>query len=229
MPYRKPRRTARRRPTRARRRVRRKRARPRLSGVVGLFGTPTIRRTMRYIDNLTLTSTVGAISTNVFSANGIYDPNISGTGHQPRWFDQIMPYFNHYCVIGSKITCTFSHTSNTTATTPITVGIAKRAISTTEPGMTNYTENGDCVWKSSPHNASNRTVSMSFSPRKYFGKKYTVDNYDLKGTIASNPSEQAFFHVFMDPVNSSESPSISAQVLIEYVVVFSEPNTVSAS
>jgi len=231
MPTRRAPRRARRAPRRTfRRRVKRSRARQSLGmNVAGLFGAPTIRRSMRYIQNLTMTSTTGAIATNVFMANGLYDPDISGGGHQPRWFDQIMPYFNHFCVVGAKITVVFSPHSGTVPTIPITVGIAKRAVVGTESNAMEYQENGNCVWRSLPVDGSARTMSMTFSTRKFFGKKYSVDNYDLKGSQTANPLEQAFFHVFIDPVYGTESPVVAAQVLIDYIAVFSEPNTVAQS
>jgi len=55
-----------------------------------------------YEDVITLTSVGGIIQTYLFSANGMYDPNITATGHQPYYFDQMTALYNHYTVIGSK-------------------------------------------------------------------------------------------------------------------------------
>ena len=36
------------------------------------------------------------------------DPNHTGVGHQPLYFDQLMTIYNHYIVIGAKITVKFT-------------------------------------------------------------------------------------------------------------------------
>ena len=59
--------------------------------------------TLLYSDQITLNPAAGTVSKHVFSANGLFDPNITGVGHQPRGFDQYMALYNHYTVIGARI------------------------------------------------------------------------------------------------------------------------------
>jgi hypothetical protein len=47
------------------------------------------RRVLRYVDNVTLTSTVGGQAYYQFRVNSLFDPDLSGTGHQPRGYDQL--------------------------------------------------------------------------------------------------------------------------------------------
>jgi len=63
--------------------------------------------THKYCDKVQLTSTLGVITNYLFSTNGLYDPNITGTGHQPAYFDQMTPIYNNYTVIMSRIKVTF--------------------------------------------------------------------------------------------------------------------------
>jgi len=70
-----------------------------------LFPVKTSRRLV-YHDTVFVTSTSGVPATYVFSTNGLYDPNITGTGHQPAGFDQIMLYYNHYYVNRATIAAT---------------------------------------------------------------------------------------------------------------------------
>ena len=44
---------------------------------------------------------------NQFVANGAFDPNLTGVGHQPRGFDQFMAGYETFTVTGSKISVNF--------------------------------------------------------------------------------------------------------------------------
>ena len=40
--------------------------------------------------------------------NSLFDPDQTGTGHQPYYFDQFAALYNRYTVLGSKLTAEFS-------------------------------------------------------------------------------------------------------------------------
>jgi hypothetical protein len=44
---------------------------------------------MKYISNDVLTSTSGSPEYISFTMNGLFDPDISGTGQQPQYFDEM--------------------------------------------------------------------------------------------------------------------------------------------
>ena len=60
----------------------------------------SISTKLRYVEKINMGS-IGASSNvvqNQFIANGAYDPNFTGTGHQPRGFDQFNEYTTtSYC------------------------------------------------------------------------------------------------------------------------------------
>jgi hypothetical protein len=53
------------------------------------------------------TELVGYASTSVWSyylrANSLFDPNASGVGYQPMWFDNMKAIYNSYCVLNARI------------------------------------------------------------------------------------------------------------------------------
>ena len=71
-----------------------------------LFPVRVTKKLPYYEPSFSLTGTAGVISQYVFSANGVYDPNITSTGHQPLGFDTMMLYYEQYTVIESRITVT---------------------------------------------------------------------------------------------------------------------------
>lgn len=50
-----------------------------------------------------LVLTAGAINRQSWAANGLFDPDVSGAGHQPYYFDQLSAMYRRYQVYGVKI------------------------------------------------------------------------------------------------------------------------------
>jgi len=163
----------------------------------------------------------------VFSANGLFDPDISGTGHQPMGFDQMMLSYNHYTVTGAKITltCKNANTSSPTvgifvapSTTPITV------IDTIlEFGMLEF----DTLDPMGSYGGNKNLVSAC-SIRKVQGVRDVIDVTDLAGNSAANPVEQTYFHVQV--WNAAGSTAlVNFDCIIEYTAIFTEPRVLSPS
>lgn len=72
-----------------------------------------IRIPLRYTSRVPIDSDVD--SDNVFAMNGVYDPDITGTGHQPRLFDQLVGLYQRYRVIRSAISFSFAPVATTNA------------------------------------------------------------------------------------------------------------------
>ncbi len=54
----------------------------------------------RYSEVLTFTLVSGAVQSYSFRANSLFDPDRTGTGHQPLGFDQLSALYNRYCAYG---------------------------------------------------------------------------------------------------------------------------------
>lgn len=186
--------------------------------------------TLRYSTVFNLNPVTGGIVVgHVFSANGLFDPDITGAGHQPRGFDQLMQLFDHYTVLGSKITCDFMWGSDTSAKEPIMIGINVNddvGIENTnnydylEDGYTQYSMLG--LTRTEPIRISNQV-----NPLRFLGK--TAADAECKGAAASNPTEQVLFHVFAAPMSSSDIEPVFVNVVLEYNVKLTEPRLAPAS
>ena len=72
----------------------------------GIFGFPDeFITTIRYVDVYTLTSASNGIAKQYMRMNSLFDPDQTGTGHQPYYFDQFAALYNRYTVLGSKANC----------------------------------------------------------------------------------------------------------------------------
>lgn len=177
-----------------------------------------------YQENVGLNPGVAGIcASHVFCANGLYDPNITGAGHQPRGYDEIQALYDHYVVIAAKITV---HFSNTTATEQgHTIAISLTDSSTTYSDQNNYLEGGYVSYNVIPKDQTVPIVlEMACNPNKYLGRSKPLSDPDLKGNSGLNPQEKAFFHISAQPLDkATDTSNIQCAVRIEYSAIFIEP------
>lgn len=175
----------------------------------------------------------GILGFHVFSAGGMYDPDITGSGHQPRGFDELMDAFNHYLVIGAKITIS-ARAGSTSPANLNTIGITLRPSSGIVSSVTDYYEDLGSVWKQCGGSSAEQTVILSkgYSPRKVYGASVrTLMADDLKkGSQVSNPIDNQFWHVWVNPFDgSSDTTAVVVRATIEYTAVMLEPVLIGQS
>lgn len=188
-----------------------------------IFPVRTSKR-LRYSTFVPLTSTSGAVTSWVFSANGLFDPDISGTGHQPMGFDQMMLFYNHYCCTWAKMTIV-ANCMSTTAGAQIV--LRQDASSTPITVIDRLLEMGGSV---STHldvfgsNNSQKELSLIINTPKLQGitNEAALSDNQLRGDSANNPVEQSYFHLQL--FNSfGDTTSCRVDVIIEYISYFMEP------
>jgi len=177
--------------------------------------------THKYVDGFVQLSSNGSKTNYNFSCNGMYDPNTSGGGHQPLYFDQLTALYNHYTVIYSEIKATFVPLLS--STTPLAYGVLINDDTTTTPG--NYNEMIEQAQVSGGYTTAIQTAnpmaSMKWSAKKYFGGS-VLANTDLQGTVTSNPTEQSYFTCFIQPLDALTACAVNLIVEVTYVAVWSE-------
>lgn len=208
---------------------RKKRTKRRTRKPIGLLRSPIPLKMVtkfRYQENISLDPPSSVADTYVFSANGLYDPNITGVGHQPRGFDQFLGVlYDHYVVLGSKITCKF--TSGDGSYDEV-VALALRDDSAGSTQVNDYMESSNSVNRiitnvTTGGNDCTGTLSMKFNNR-FLGRSHPLSDPDLKGGSASNPTEQAYYHICAQPFIGGINPGkVWVSVQIDYIVALIEP------
>ncbi len=96
-------------------------------------------------------------------------------------------------------------------------------------GQTRIREAGLNRWGSitqSSGNAALISLTKGYSTRSFFGlsRGTVMARADLKGTIAANPAEQCFFHIWAAAFDGTSNPTpVLLNVSIVYSAIFSEP------
>jgi len=182
----------------------------------------------RYVERVGLTSTTGSRAIYNFIANGMFDPNSTGTGHQPHYFDNLTAIYDHYTVIGSIIKVQALKTSATEVGG--TFGIIQNDDTTVTPGAAvELCEQPSAVWTTIAGNTVTPvSLTSKYSVKKTFGGSI-LGNDDLQGTSTANPSEVTVFSIFWEAYDQLSTTSLNLLVTIEYVAVWDELRDTAAS
>ena len=188
---------------------------------------------MRYYDYAQqVSAAAGFTASRFFIANGMFDPDISGSGHQPMGFDQMMALYTTYHVIRATITVTGLPEANGAC---LGIYLSPDTTSITDP--IRLIENGLMKFIHLAPNTDGAqrigSVTMSVDVPRYFGRSYDtralLNDDNLGGTAAANPFEGVYFGVCAFCFYSSATAIIDYDVMLSYDAIFSEPRKLTVS
>jgi hypothetical protein len=180
-------------------------------------GNVTQRVTLRYAQVKTPTG-----ATNVFTlrGNGLFDPDATGAGSQPTGFDEYMAIYKNFRVIGSKCTAVMSSGSTTFGSGTSLIAVR-------------WDDNSGAVPASSSDVLAQRNSVYSFNTgigapvsrvtaqcRTDKATRLSPSSPDLMGSASADPTVQWHWHVTVNSIDASSTPSGRLYVIVEYDVEF---------
>lgn len=195
-----------------------------IPGVDGhrIFGFPnTIITKLRYSTYITLTNSSGARGLNVFHANSIFDPDVSGVGHQPMWRDNYANIYNNYVVIGSKITVTFCGKTSGVNQIYGIVADDDSSISVTGDALLEMNNSVSACGGPTISGCEPVTLTSTFEPLEAFGVDAKDDGASATNT-GSSPSQGFYWGVWAVSMDASSTSLVDIKVEIDYTVKFTE-------
>lgn len=173
-------------------------------------------------DALGATTTV-AIQWHDFAANGMYDPDITGVGHQPMGFDQLAAIYQRYRVNACKITV------DGMQLTPGTCGclmIGYDDLNAKPLGLREAREQRTykvyCINDQKPFRRT-RYLPIGVASGRTRKQVHNEDNFVgvLDSSSGSNPPDVVYWHVGLVNLNETVSTSWNYRItLVYYVTVF---------
>lgn len=168
----------------------------------------------------------------MFSANGMYDPDVAVGGHQPRGFDQLSAIYDEYQVRECIVEVYFACMASSSIVRPF---IAIRPSSSELPDATNIFEGPDRVLSTKvisgagENGADSTYLRMKVDPIKWLGNT-GVDNEATRSPVNSNPGDQCVFYIgATNPRNTSQTLAMDCDIVLTYVVDFMNPKTPALS
>lgn len=197
---------------------------------------------LRYVDVIGLAATTTGVGSNVYRMNSCFDPDLTGVGHQPMYFDQFCgpigtaPY-SRYRVTASKITVRFMQQSPpaNSGTTPVNYGPVMVGLAATNAsGLYGTTASALCeasnsqwTWLGDKGAGNNiKTLSATYIPSRDLGMN---DGDDTLGALYNaNPTE--VFHCTPWKIDTAGlGATVTVSVEIIYNVEFFDRNEVAQS
>lgn len=195
---------------------------------IGIGFPEKLRTTVRYFSIVDLGAATFTTTKNYFSANGLYDPDITNAGHQPIGFDQLMTIYNHYVVLGSKIRVQFFGREDTNSSMSGVVGIYADDSSSNSLNHEGLVENADKnKWAAYTSQSNKISLSDTYKSSVIYSEAPLADQ-SQRGTAAANPTEVHSWCVW-NANQASTTESVYAAVEIEYDAVFFERTDLATS
>lgn len=186
-----------------------------------------LKNTLTYVEAYNISTNGSGWGQAIFRANGMYDPNISGSGHQPMYYDQLCALYNHWYVSGSRITIQLNYgATNAPFNCCLYVDDDGSVASTfyqaaERPGaVTNAFFVGSGV--------TYPVLKNKFNTKTWFGPQAQGSD-NLHGSVVADPGEQADYVIIVDGGAGMVSSSVTFIVKIEYDVEWTELTTIATS
>ncbi len=204
--------------------------RPKKSGIVRDRGIHTLRYFKQYAPSI---NTV--VNTVTFRANDLGDIEGTGTGHQPRGFDQYMALYAEYAVLSSTISVKFwTRSSNEPAAISIQteeVGLGDPVDST----IVEMLENNPRTTRVGAYRAEGLgrggIVRTGVNVAKFLNRSGGIaDDADLTGTAFVSPSQLVRYSV--NAINGGLTVNTGVteiHVTLTYRVMFLQPKKIGIS
>lgn len=185
-----------------------------------------LRCPLRYTSRVPMDADID--SDNVFAMNGVYDPDITGAGHQPRLFDQLMGLYQRYRVIKCAISFMFVPVATTNAGACV-FGIQSTLSATSLEGSSINSVMDAIGFK---YRVSNGTGSDATTVSREDSLASVIDsNQDDSeyGSASSNPGTIGYYHCYVGVLDVTTAIAGQGFITLIHDVEFSRRVEVAAS
>ena len=189
---------------------------------VGLGFPERIRVKLRYSQLVSLAWTSGSSTWNIFRGASLFDPDLSGAGAQPMWFDQYAAIYGFYRVFGSSIKV--DPIPPASGYESIDCWLIPSASQSSFVGIPHdtLTEQPYARFKRMQLATRSPMLKAYMATAKLYGDVKARLKYDTsyESAVTTSPSNGFYWHVGIAPSDQSSTGSAAVHVTITYYVEF---------
>lgn len=164
---------------------------------------------LKYSSYFSGTTTTTALQQTV-SGNSIFDPDVSGVGHEVLGHDQWSAFYNKYCVLSSsiKLMCQVGAGAAMVTCRPqsVTTGVATIALEMEKPRVKYVL----------PTVYQTKMLKHYQSTKSQFGKKNILDEQDFGANMSGNPANRWYWLIH----SQAPDETTTSTVVIHYEVIY---------
>lgn len=163
----------------------------------------------------------------LWKATSIFDPDQTGGGAQPSTHDELALFYNHYMVLGCKITIKAVLPSGSDGSTYLFLTSADNTTSTNRNTVFELMNNFDTTRRIMDKEHRTATISRTYSKKKSFGN---MRDDDLTALFSADPVENKYFRIGTVNFGSGATPMpVDIEVTLDYTVLCSERKAIGTS
>lgn len=189
------------------------------------LGRPNeMKISLAYTENFETATTTGVNLDRVFNLNSAFDPYRTGTGHQPREFDQWAAIYGRYRVDRVDVKVIFTNAPTDGAVVSILGSNDVNGLTL----ITDIIEQPFCIWKPFAIGGNGVTLSKTFYLNEITGVSYSTyrDDDRYQAQSSADPTELIALHV---GYFTRSSFTTNIYVYMKQYITFFDPNYVSQS
>jgi len=203
--------------------------------VAGLVRAPVLlcpaatRVLMKYAERISLSSAAGLYVEYNWSGNGLFDPNVTGTGTQPTGFDQWCAFYQRYRVLASHVRIRAINpgaATNAAAMTDIaivptntTTAFANSQVAASQPYAKRQLAN---TIGTGPNGFLRLEGSMETDLILGTSRQAVLTDDTYSGSSSANPSNQWYWRICQEPADLASTQNTVYEVELTYLVDFYE-------
>jgi hypothetical protein len=196
---------------------------------LGTLTPDNMRVKMKYRDELFPTTSSGSVYSYVYRGNNIYDPDLTGTGHQPMGYDQWAALYSQFQVVASSCNIRGTDTSTSATVQAMTVSLCP-TINSSDINAYQPTTVGELpygkqkIFFSHYSNQLGNRIDSHMRTSRILGAPAAdiVGSVDYAGLVSgTEPTRGFYWHINLQDVGESISiADVQLYVEVEYEVVF---------
>lgn len=160
--------------------------------------------------------------------SSLRDPDLTGIGTQPQYFDQIMALYSKFQCLGMKVVMNISNASAIPAL--IGYGFSDTIISATSVGNMAFYKYFKTKQIAAAGGPVTRVVAY-ISAKKIHGQKSVIQMENEQGTASADPVDRFYFYINVAPANLTGADTVNVDINTEitYYTRFSEQQVATLS
>lgn len=187
-----------------------------------------LRCNLRYVEGQGFSASATPAA-QVYRMNSLFDPNLTGTGHQPEYYDSLTPMYGEYLVLGAKARLEFVNTG----IVPTYIVVALMDQNNSGLSAENISESRYALTKTlgALTGSGVTVIEVPYMSTAHMnGERGNIEtDPNFYTIITTNPSDQWFMVIKVASTDGITAVALNYRVVIEFNCIFRDLTPVTGS